>query len=368
LNLYRYNEYRGIFIRCEIGKFKPYNENQERLHYPTGKKFRVIIFHLEEGKMKRSLIVSSFLTAGMVLLTGFEAAYASGKTGTPQPSPTPSVEAAPVDSGSARTQAEKGVMSNSGWMPYSEEINGVKMALVPAGCFQMGSTDENIAYWVDLYQEGVKNGVDQASPDWFADEKPGHRVCFEKPFWIDLDEVTNSQFKKFGGKTKYPSFRKDADRPREQINWNESDDFCKKRGARLPSEAEWEYASRGPDSLLYPWGNTWDQTLLVWNLASKELDATVGSKPEGNSWVGAQDMLGNINEWVNDWYSDTYYASLGNGTVDPQGPDGGTERVIRGGSWYDENPAFFHTAFRAKADPEKNSQTRAGGFRCALSY
>jgi formylglycine-generating enzyme required for sulfatase activity len=79
-------------------------------------------------------------------------------------------------------------------------------------------------------------------------------------------------------------------------------------------------------------------------------------------------MLGNINEWVNDWYSDTYYASLGNGTVDPQGPDGGTERVIRGGSWYDENPAFFHTAFRAKADPEKNSQTRAGGFRCALSY
>jgi formylglycine-generating enzyme required for sulfatase activity len=318
--------------------------------------------------MKRGLLVSFFLTAGLFLLTGFESVNTPVKSRTPQPSVTPSVESTPIDGDSSRALAEKGVASNSEWVPYIEEINGVRMVLVPSGCFQMGSTDEQIAYTIDLFEKGNKQGANTADPEWFADEKPAHKVCFDEPFWIDLTEVTNSQFKKFGGKSQFPSFRKDADRPREQINWKESDAFCQKRGARLPSEAEWEYASRGPDGLIFPWGDTWDGNLLVWNLANKELDAPVGSKPDGNSWVGAQDMLGNANEWINDWYSETYYASLEEGAVNPLGPENGTERIIRGGSWYDENPSFLHTAFRAKADPVKNSQTRAGGFRCALSF
>jgi formylglycine-generating enzyme len=120
--------------------------------------------------------------------------------------------------------------------------------------------------------------------------------------------------------------------------------------------------------LIFPWGNTWDSTLAAWNLAKKELDAEVGSKPGGVSWIGALDMIGNVNEWLNDWYMEDYYATLEDGVVNPQGPDSGTERIIRGSSWYDENPSFLHAAFRARSDPEKDSWTRAGGFRCALSY
>jgi len=243
----------------------------------------------------------------------------------------------------------------------------VLMALVPAGCFQMGSSDEQIAYAVDLYKEGEMNGVSAADPSWFADEKPQHKVCFDKPFWIDVTEVTNSQFEAFGGQSEFPGAWTDAERPREQINWTDANAFCQKRGARLPTEAEWEYAARGPDGLIFPWGNTWDSSLAVWDLTDEE-DATVGSKPGGVSWIGAYDLTGNVTEWVNDWFSEAYYGALADGVVNPQGPDSGTMRGIRGSSWYDDNPSFLHTAFRARAEPDVDTPTRANGFRCALSY
>jgi formylglycine-generating enzyme required for sulfatase activity len=267
-----------------------------------------------------------------------------------------------------RMLAKTGVTTNADWTPYTEEINGVLMALVPAGCFPMGSADEQIAYAVELFKEGKMDGMGAGDPSWFADEKPQHKVCFEQPFWIDVTEVTNGQFATFGGQAEFPSHWTDADRPREQISWTEADAFCRKRGARLLTEAEWEYAARGPDGLLFPWGNTWDNSLAVWNLADKDENATVGSKSGGVSWIGAYDLIGNVNEWVNDWSSETYYATLADGAVNPQGPESGTMRGIRGSSYYDENPSFLHAAFRARADPETNSQTRSGGFRCAQSY
>jgi formylglycine-generating enzyme required for sulfatase activity len=316
--------------------------------------------------MARTSLTLGLLLTGALFLSGF----GFGSIFNPTPDITPTPTSNPVDKAGeqARVAAEKGVDANSDWDPYSEDINGVKMALVPAGCFEMGSTDEQIADSVELFQQGIKNGVDVADASWFADEKPQHRVCFDRPFWIDVTEVTNSQFKQFGGQSKYPGFRKDANRPREQTTWPESDAFCRKRGARLPTEAEWEYAARGPDGLIYPWGNTWVSSLVVWNLASKELDAEVGSIPGGISWVGALDMIGNVNEWLNDWYTEDYYATLEDGVVDPQGPDSGIGRIIRGGSYYDENPSFLHAAFRAKGEPKDTIATRAGGFRCALSY
>jgi formylglycine-generating enzyme required for sulfatase activity len=316
--------------------------------------------------MARTSLTLGLLLTGALFLSGF--GFGSIYNPTPDNTPTPTLEPVDTADDQSRAAAEKGVEANADWKPHIEEINGVKMALVPTGCFQMGSTDEQIADAVDLYDKGKKNGANTADPSWFADEKPRHRVCFEKPFWIDVTEVTNAQFKQFGGQSKYPSFRKDANRPREQITWPESDAFCRKRGARLPSEAEWEYAARGPDGLIYPWGNTWDSSLVVWNLASKELDAEVGSKPGGISWVGALDMIGNVNEWLNDWYAEDYYASLEDGAINPQGPVMGTKRVIRGSSYYEENPVFLHAAFRASGEPKDTIATRAGGFRCALSY
>lgn len=231
-----------------------------------------------------------------------------------------------------------GVTLNKDWTPYTKEIGGVEMALVPAGCFQMGS--------------------DSGS----SDERPVHKVCFEKPYWIDVYEVTNSQFAELGGQAGHSSTWTDAERPRESIAWTEAGDFCQKRGARLPTEAEWEYAARGSDGLVYPWGNTWDDTLAVWSTSQT---ASVGSKPGGVSWVGALDLSGNVWEWVSDWYSDGYYGTLTDGVTSPQGPDGGAYRVLRGGSWNHHNSNNLRATYRYWLYPD--GRNRNIGFRCALS-
>ncbi len=177
--------------------------------------------------------------------------------------------------------------------------------LVPAGCFQMGSED----------------GED--------DEKPVHEVCFEEPFWIDKYEVTNGQFVVFNGQAARESFFSGDDRPREQITWFEAQAFCESREARLSTEAEWEYAARGPDGLVYPWGNEWDQSRVIGFRFRGSITGTapVGSIPAGASWVGALDMSGNVWEWVGDWYGLDYYETLADGVVNPRGPALGTYRV-----------------------------------------
>src|SRR5690606_21843483 len=103
------------------------------------------------------------------------------------------------------------------------------MVLVPAGCFRMG-TNVN------------------------TNERPVHDQCFDQPFWMDKYEVTQAHFRRLGG-TQANSFAfPGINLPVENITWNEAQDFCELRGGSLPSEAEWEYAARGPDGLVYPWG------------------------------------------------------------------------------------------------------------------
>ena len=99
--------------------------------------------------------------------------------------------------------AESGqVAANDDWTPYIQVIDGVEMALVPAGCFPMGSED-------------------------YGDERPVHTVCFEQPFWLDVYEVTNAQYGSEG------TFSGD-DLPRESVRWNDAAAFCESRDARLP--------------------------------------------------------------------------------------------------------------------------------------
>jgi formylglycine-generating enzyme required for sulfatase activity len=317
-------------------------------------------------------------------------------TSTPPPILTPTATYTPVPTLSvgekAHVLAEKGVTANADWIPYTEEFNGVKMALVPAGCFPMGSSDEQVADAVKLVTSYLPNirkanegqTITSIDPAIFDSEKPVHKVCFNKPFWIDVTEVTNGQFKELGGEAGRKGHWSDEDRPRDATTWDESNTFCQKRGARLPTEAEWEYAARGPDGLIFPWGNTWDGTLLVWNptasgLGPKVEDEVVGSKPGDLSWIGAYDMAGNVGEWVNDWFSATYYATLPDGVINPQGPEtgvwqtpvpqwvpGGTMRSIRGGEWYTSDPFGLRAAMRGRYLPDSFSST--GGFRCAMSY
>src|SRR5690606_24025871 len=161
------------------------------------------------------------------------------------------------------------------------------MMLVPAGCFMMGSTDEQLAYALSLGGER----------DWYSDEQPVEQTCFDEPFWIDRYEVSNQQFARFGGVAGRVSINQTASHPREYITWTEARNFCMKREAQMPTEAQWEYAARGPDAPVFPWGQTFEPERVTYKGASAT--ANVGSRTGGASWVGALNMSGNVWEWVN---------------------------------------------------------------------
>jgi len=220
------------------------------------------------------------------------------------------------------------VKSNESWSPHIEEIGGVRMALVPPGCFSMGIMEAQADYL-----EGFP-GSSMELED-FRDQMPIHEVCFKDAFWIDVFEVTQEQFLEFEGEANLQSYFQGNDLPREQITWMEAGNFCEQRGARLPTEAEWEYAARGPDSILFPWGNVFD--CRMGNFDDTELDdpdlidgfpscdgysttAPIGSIEAGASWVGVMDLAGNVWEWVSDRYDFHYYNSQAAGSINPTGP------------------------------------------------
>lgn len=153
----------------------------------------------------------------------------------------------------------------------------IEMVLIPSGCFWMGSIGE-------------------------PDEQPVHEVCFEQEFYIDRYEVTNEQFEALGGSAENDPVFTEPRHPRTNINWQEAYDFCLLRGARLPNEMEWEYAARGPNSYLYPWGNEFNREYVVFKEKSNNLIAQIGSRPVGVSWVSAYDMAGNAMEWTSTLY------------------------------------------------------------------
>ncbi len=217
----------------------------------------------------------------------------------------------------------------------------VEMVQVPAGCFWMGSVTGD------------------------SDERPVHEVCFDAPFWIDRFEVTNAQFERLGGEIVLEDSWSRPDQPRAYIKWFEAQQFCEQRNAQLPTEAMWEYAARGSDSLVYPWGNEFIEgnVVYVYNSNHEPADVGEGQRREGISWVGAYDMSGNIWEWVADWYDNDYYAAFeGEVAVNQQGPEDGGIRVLRGGG-FDNFDSFLRGASRDYATPELGSES--GGFRCA---
>jgi serine/threonine-protein kinase len=220
------------------------------------------------------------------------------------------------------------------------EKDGMLQLYVPAGEFEMGS---NI---------GINNGG------------LAHTIYLDS-YWIDKFEVTKEQYQKcvndgactFVDKKQYLTGLK----PIVDIDWYQSQTYCNWADRRLPSEAEWEKAARGPDKRIYPWGNEKQNCELV-NYANCGLDSMdVGSIPSGASPYGAMDMSGNVYEWVNDWYGENYYKV--SPSSNPQGPDTGTSKVFRGGVWL--NVDDLRATFRNSSDPTMISDFI--GFRCANS-
>lgn len=190
------------------------------------------------------------------------------------------------------------------------EGDGMVMMYVPAGEFMMGSESGD------------------------ADETPVHAVSLDA-FWIDQTEVTNAQYKLCvdAGVCEEPGrfFFKDneyADHPVIYLFWEYANDYCQWVGRRLPTEAEWEKAACGTDGRKYPWGDKNPSDELVLVSLSEEDTRKVGSFPLGASPYGVLDMSGNAGEWVADWYDEGYYQI--SPTENPQGPNSGKLRVIRG--------------------------------------
>lgn len=242
--------------------------------------------------------------------------------------------------------------------------DGAEMIWVPAGAFTMGISDETIATLVKE-RHGWK-------AEWFLGEKPAHAVTLDG-FWIYKYEVTVAQYRKFCKETDraMPQQQKWSgdNYPVVNITWNEAVEYGKWAGTRLPTEAEWEKAARGDDNRIFPWGNDWDEEKCNnWSDHQKvgggyqAMKASpVGSYPDSASPYGAQDMAGNAWEWVADWYDPAYYED--SPAKNPQGPDIGELKVLRGGSWGSSSKSVRTTTRNAEA-PDL-SYHDDGGFRCA---
>jgi formylglycine-generating enzyme required for sulfatase activity len=231
------------------------------------------------------------------------------------------------------------------------------MVYVPGGTFQMGS--------------------DPGDPNAESDEFPQHPVTLDS-YWIDQTEVTNGQYQQCakagpcslpgswfyrGSYTRNPYYGDSAfdDYPVLDVSWFQAAEYCEWAGARLPSEAEWEYAARGPEGLLYPWGNEflWSRLNSWEDRDGYDDTAPVGSYRQGTSWCGALDLAGNVQEWV----ANRFLGYPSNQLAEIQEPDSGDWGVLRGGSWRTFKPDELRSTHRRKASADTKHETV--GFRCA---
>ncbi|MDH5324771.1 MAG: formylglycine-generating enzyme family protein [Gammaproteobacteria bacterium] len=234
------------------------------------------------------------------------------------------------------------------------------MVYIGAGEFIMG-TDE-----VDASGKSEEFGFNEPL---YLPEQPRRRVNL-KAYYIDKYEVSNADFKAFlraDGRfnpaqlqTIYERLHMKSDlAPVRIVTWQVANDYCRFLGKRLPTEAEWEKAARGPDGREYPWGDEWKPDYL--NAGQGEQDLTaVGSFELGKSYYGVYDMAGNVMEWTADWYEAYPGAQY-------QSPNYGRKhKVVRGGGWggigHYVIPHYFRTAYRYNFDPSKAYNDV--GFRC----
>ncbi len=207
------------------------------------------------------------------------------------------------------------------------------------------------------------------------DEQP-QRTIFLDAFSIDRYEVTNHQYQQFvlatghrkpGLPSRYAksgSKVRGVNQPAVFVSWEDAAEYCRWKGKRLPTEAEWEKAMRGSDGRLWPWGSDEQPHSANWARVQDghEVSAPVGTFATDKSPYGVMDGAGNVIEWVADWYSETYYKD--SPEQNPQSPEYGTYRVLRGGG-YTTTGSDIRITSRSKMMPDFRDETI--GFRCAIS-
>jgi len=263
------------------------------------------------------------------------------------------------------------------------------MVSIPGGKFFMGSDDK-----ADLEFERPAHQVTLAPycVDKFEVTVERYKACSDKgeckraPIANEWEGISEADKKSFDPLCNGRDATDKAKHPINCVDWNMADAFCKTAvpHGRLPTEAEWEFAARGPDGRKFPWGDEWpdakylnacDKECLAWGKKNhvdetamyKDDDgyantAPVGSFPLGASRYGVEDVVGNVWEWTADWYAP--YTAVA--SVDPKGPAeevAGDGRVIRGGAWNGAYPAWVRPTFRYHDAPAKRSY--GVGFRCA---
>ncbi len=312
-------------------------------------------------------------------------------------SPTnPTVQLATPD-GTAEREAPPAGSAGGTWI---RKADGMVMTYVTGGEFSMGFTEAQFDTWVEICARRQPNCRRE---DLAALIQEAHRVAVDG-FWMDRTEVTNSQFALFVQATEYRTEIErnqaggmltgfDSTDQTEGVDWRHPggltgidgleaypvvlvtrDDaaaYCKWAGGRLPTEAEWEYAARGPEDRIYPWGNQFvaeDANFCDKNCRARDADksaddghadtAPVGSYPSGTSWCGALDLAGNVWEWVT--ASARAYFAVPDGSTPDAAP--AESLLLRGGSW-----SISGLAWPLRFPQMPHYSRDDAGFRCARS-
>jgi len=232
-----------------------------------------------------------------------------------------------------------------------------EMVHIPAGKFLRGSRERD----------------KRALPS----EKPQCQIHLDE-YWIGKYPVTNAQYAVFAEATgrRLPEGW-EGDRPPEgkenhpvvNVSWWDAVAYCRwlaeltGRPYRLPTEAQWEKAARGTDERVYPWGNRWDSRKCNSREERKRGTTPVGAySPAGDSPYGCADMVGNVLEWVTDWYHEDYYARS-SARQNPYGPSSGAVKVLRSGSWSADR---WGARCTSRYQGNRKAASPEAGFRCAI--